>query len=82
MASKTKENRGWGNAAALRGQPASRFGGEEAINCYFMLGAHRSAEQFLQTMVTGSVFDRLPWLRIADPRPRPVRVALIAKGTQ
>ena len=56
-------DRGWGNAASLRGQPANRPGGEEAISPYFMLVAHQSAELFLQTMIMGSVFDRFPKLR-------------------
>lgn len=55
--------RGWGNAASLRGQPANRPGGEEAISPYFMLVTHYSAELFLQTMVMGSVFERFPKLR-------------------
>ena len=74
MASKTAEKltedndhmmpeRGWGHAAALKGQPANRPGGEEAISPYFMLVAHYSAELFLQTMVMGSVFERFPKLR-------------------
>ena len=56
-------DRGWGHAETLRGQPANRPGGEEAISPYFMLVAHMSAELFLQTMVMGSVFERFPKLR-------------------
>lgn len=55
--------RGWGDAATLRGQPANRPGGEEAISPYFMLVAHMSAEVFLTTMIMGSVFERFPRLR-------------------
>lgn len=55
--------RAWGNAAALRGRPTDRPGGEEAISPYFMLVAHMSAELYLQTMVMGSVFERFPRLR-------------------
>jgi uncharacterized protein len=55
--------RGWGNAAALRGKPLDRPGGEEAISPYFMLVAHSSAELFLTTLIMGSVFDRFPKLR-------------------
>jgi predicted TIM-barrel fold metal-dependent hydrolase len=55
--------RGWGNAAALRGKPLDRPGGEEAISPYFMLVAHTSAELFLTTLIMGSVFERFPKLR-------------------
>jgi predicted TIM-barrel fold metal-dependent hydrolase len=55
--------RGWGNAAALRGQPANRPGGEEAISPYYMMVAHQSPELFLVTMIMGSVFERFPKLR-------------------
>lgn len=74
MANKTKDvlnaegdpmfpDRGWGDAATLRGQPADRPGGEEAISPYFMLVAHMSSELFLTTMIMGSVFERFPRLR-------------------
>jgi predicted TIM-barrel fold metal-dependent hydrolase len=56
-------DRNWGNAAALRGKPANRAGGEEAISPYFMLVAHNSAEVFLTTLIMGSVFERFPRLR-------------------
>lgn len=56
-------DRNWGNAAALRGRPANRAGGEEAISPYFMLVAHNSAEVFLTTLIMGSVFERFPQLR-------------------
>ena len=74
MANKSKESlsgerdimtpeRGWGDATALRGKPANRPGGEEAISPYFMLIAHMPAEIFLTTMIMGSVFERFPRLR-------------------
>ncbi len=74
MANKKKESliaeadpmmpeRGWGDATALRGTPANRPGGEEAISPYFILVAHSSAELFLTTMIMGSVFERFPKLR-------------------
>ncbi len=56
-------DRGWGKAASLKGAPANRPGGEEAISPYFILVAHASAEIFLTTMIMGSVFDRFPRLR-------------------
>ena len=56
-------DRGWGQAATLRGAPTNRPGGEEAISPYFILVAHASAEIFLTTMIMGSVFDRFPRLR-------------------
>ena len=55
--------REWGQAETLRGSPAARPGGEEAISPYFMLVAHMPAELFLQTMVMGGVFERFPRLR-------------------
>lgn len=57
-------DRGWANATALKGAPANRPGGEEAISPYFMLVAHLPAEVYLQTMVMGSVFERFPRLRL------------------
>jgi uncharacterized protein len=56
-------DRAWGDATALRGTPANRPGGEEAISPYFMLVAHTSAELYLTTLVMGSVFERFPRLR-------------------
>jgi predicted TIM-barrel fold metal-dependent hydrolase len=56
-------DRAWGNAASLKGAPADRPGGEEAISPYFMLVAHTSAEIYLTTMIMGSVFERFPRLR-------------------
>ena len=55
--------RGWGDATALRGQPANRPGGEEAISPYYMMVAHQSSELYLVTMIMGSVFERFPKLR-------------------
>ena len=55
--------RGWGDAAALRGTPANRPGGEEAISPYYMMIAHQSSELYLVTMIMGSVFERFPRLR-------------------
>jgi predicted TIM-barrel fold metal-dependent hydrolase len=57
-------DRNWANAASLKGTPANRPGGEEAISPYFMLVAHMPAELYLQTMVMGSVFERFPRLRL------------------
>ncbi len=56
-------DRGWGDAASLKGTPLDRPGGEEAISPYFMLVAHIPAELYLQTMVMGQVFERFPKLR-------------------
>jgi predicted TIM-barrel fold metal-dependent hydrolase len=55
--------RAWGDAESLRGAPAERGGGEEAISPYFLLVAHMPAELYLQTMVMGRVFERFPNLR-------------------
>jgi predicted TIM-barrel fold metal-dependent hydrolase len=55
--------RAWGDAETLKGQPAERGGGEEAISPYFLLVAHMPAELYLQTMVMGRVFERFPNLR-------------------
>ncbi len=55
--------RAWGNAESLKGAPAERGGGEEAISPYFLLVAHMPAELYLQTMVMGRVFERFPKLR-------------------
>jgi predicted TIM-barrel fold metal-dependent hydrolase len=56
-------DRGWGDAPALRGTPANRPGGEEAISPYYMMIAHQSSELYLVTMIMGSVFERFPRLR-------------------
>jgi len=55
--------RGWGDASMLRGTPANRPGGEEAISPYYMMIAHQSSELYLVTMIMGSVFERFPKLR-------------------
>jgi predicted TIM-barrel fold metal-dependent hydrolase len=55
--------REWGQAETLKGSPASRPGGEEAISPYFMLVAHMPAELYLQILVMGGVFERFPRLR-------------------
>jgi predicted TIM-barrel fold metal-dependent hydrolase len=54
--------RAWGNAESLRGLPAERAGGEEAVSPYFLLVAHMPAELYLQTMIMGRVFERHPKL--------------------
>ncbi len=55
--------RAWGDAETLKGAPAERGGGEEAISPYFLLVAHMPAELYIQTMIMGRVFERFPKLR-------------------
>jgi predicted TIM-barrel fold metal-dependent hydrolase len=55
--------RAWGDAETLKGQPAERGGGEEAISPYFLLVAHMPAELYIQTLIMGRVFERFPNLR-------------------
>jgi len=55
--------RAWGDAETLKGAPAERGGGEEAISPYFLLVAHMPAELYIQTMIMGRVFERFPNLR-------------------